>query len=171
MQNRRIYLTTEINSESYEKFSRRLFKLTTDFPGEPIDIILNSPGGSAYDAMAIYSGIRTCINCNPGLEIDVVAVGLVASAATLILVAGTRRFMAREAWVMVHEDTTVASETDKVTDIERIAKHSRRIENQWNSLLAKHTKLTAAEWTELNKTDLYLTADECLAYGIVDEVI
>src|ERR1017187_46733 len=160
-QMRRIYLTGEINTKAYRSLSRKLFSARE--ANEDVDLILNSVGCSPYDAMAIYDLITASKEI---IQIDTIATGLVASAATLVLAAGKKRYMTANAWVMVHEDTTDVVEDDKVSDIERKVAHGRRLENQWNELLAKHTKLRADEWTLVNKTETYLTALECQAYGL-----
>lgn len=163
----RLYITGEINIEMYEKVSKFLLRQAAKGT-ETVDIRLSSEGGNVYDALAIYDSI---CSYKKNMEIEIVAIGLVASAATLILAAGSYRFMNPNSWVMVHEDSVEFSQDQKVSYIERAALHSRKLENQWNALLAKHTKLTAEEWAQINKHDTYLTADECLACGLIDEII
>ena len=130
---------------------------------QPIILELSSPGGNAYDALAFAARIRTssCV-------ISVCAYGLVASAAVLVLAAGKKRLMSKEAWVMVHEDS--GSIDGNTTDTRKWAAHMERLEYQWADLLSEMTKTSATKWRGLHNQTKYLTADECLELGLVDEI-
>lgn len=158
----KIYLTGEINEKMYKKLAKKL-DVFADCLVE-VKIELNSEGGSAIDAMAIASRIR----CYP-YDVTVTAVGQCCSAAVVILAAGDIRRMAIETWIMVHEDSWTLD--GKVTNLERDVKHFRRLETQWNELLAFYTKTSASKWAELHKNETYLSSTECLELGLVDKVI
>lgn len=165
----KIYIHGEINDETYVKFSRQLsrreaaVKLSDNIIQE---IELISDGGSALSAMAFYDRIR-----RSSLHVNITATGFVASAAVLILAAGDCRRMTKNAWVMVHEDTTGSLKGLLVTDAEREIKQLRILENQWNKLLAEVTKISAREWERLNINTTYLTPQECLSYGLIEEIV
>lgn len=160
----KIYIVGNITEEAFLDFTQKLTVL--ELAGfKEVFVELSSGGGNAYDALAFYSRIRL----SP-CKITVTAIGLVASAAVLILAGADRRCMAREAWVMTHEDETNKF-TGKVTALEEHAKHLRNMENQWNELLAKHTKISLSGWTQVNKKDFYMTAQDCLRYGLIEEII
>jgi len=130
---------------------------------DPITIELNSEGGDVFSALAICSKIRLS-----GVPVHITALGTIASAAVLILASGTSRSMAKEAWVMVHEDEVEYS--GRVSKLERTAKHQRRMEDQWNMLLAERTRTSAETWAELHKCSTHLSPEECLALGLIDEI-
>lgn len=165
---KKLYITDEVNVDMYVALSREMNKAYAD-DVKSITLVINSPGGDAYSALAIYDLIQSYKEHD--IKFNTLGTGVVASAATLILAVGDKRALTKNAWVMVHEDVTEASRNDRVSTVERKAKHARQLENQWNKLLAKHTKLDAFKWESLNVPETYLTPEECLEYGLVDEVI
>lgn len=163
--NRKIYIYGEITDESLKKFSLKLSRLQ-DESDEDISIELVSEGGDAYAALAYFDLIR---NSQCGIRIH--AYGYVASAATIILAAGDHRRMSPSSWLMVHEDSTCVDEGMSVSAVERSAAHARRLEQQWCKLLEGVSKTSEEKWAVLHKAETYLTADECLKLGIIDEII
>ena len=153
-----------IDEAAFKEFSEAIDALEKQSKTQPIDIELSSGGGSAYDALAFYSRLRL----SP-CHINIRTYGLVASAAVLVLAAGDVRAMTAESWVMVHEDSTKLK--GHVFELEREAKHMRRLEDQWNALLAKRTLVDAATWGGLHRATTYLSAAECLELGLIDKII
>lgn len=131
-----------------------------------MDLMLTSHGGDAMTALAFYDWITR----HKG-EVTIEVYGVVASAAVLILAAGDHRRMHENAWVMVHEDTVAVSEDDRVSVIERKAKDARKLEDQWNKLLEGRTNMSSKFWETLHKEETWLSAEECLQYGLIDEII
>jgi len=156
-----LFLQGEVNDEMVAKVQKKLGKIDDI---EAVDVLLSSPGGDPHCALAISSLFRL----SPAY-ITVHAIGNVASAAVLILAYGDKRLMAKESWVMVHEDSAELS--GEVKDLERESRYLRRMENQWTALLASVTKTTAEDWTKLHKATTYLSAAECLKLGLIDEVV
>jgi ATP-dependent protease ClpP protease subunit len=160
-----IQIVGEINDDAYKAFSDQLREFQKEYPkAKLIDIEINSFGGSAISALAIASKIRTC-----GLRVRITAFGEVASAAVIILAYGHERSMAKEAWVMVHEDAGKIK--GNVVELEREASHMRRLEEQWCDLLADCTNTTAALWSDMHKKTTYFNARQCLTLGLIDKVI
>jgi ATP-dependent Clp protease, protease subunit len=162
-----IRIIGDIDEEAFRQFDIKLTRLEEDGYEGDVGIDLMSSGGDAYSALAFYDRMRNTTN----QAFTVRAYGLVASAAVLILAAGDVRQMASNAWVMVHEDGTEVEDRDRVSVAERSIKHARRMEDQWNNLLARRTRLSAEEWAKLNEPETYLDAEECLKAGLIDEVI
>jgi ATP-dependent Clp protease protease subunit len=161
----RIIRVTDITMDAYSLFSQEMDEYEHDEDSdENIIVELSSHGGDAYAALAFASRIRLS-----GCEVRVVGMGLVASAAVLVLASGHVRVITAEAWVMVHEDSDKLK--GSVTDVEREATHMRALEVQWDQLLEKYTKTPAAEWDKLHRQTTYLTAQQCLKLGLVDEVL
>lgn len=150
--------------EMFEKFNSAINELENKSKSKTINIHLASEGGTAGVALAMVGRMRVC-----PCEINVFAFGDVSSAATLVLAAGTNRFMAAETWVMVHENSGKIK--GNVTTWEKEAKHNRNLEHQWNAIMAKHTLYSADKWAELNEATTYLTASECLECGLIDKII
>lgn len=160
----KLHIVGDISAESFLKFSEELAAVEKKGIDEPIVIELSSGGGVAYDGLAFYSRIRLS-PCG----FIIMAYGLVASAASIILMAGDVRIMTKESWFMVHEDS--GGVEGEVNVMEREIKHMRRMEEQWNCILTKHSKVTKGVWEKMNKETTYLTAQQCLSLGIVDLII
>lgn len=162
---RKIYIIGEINEEAFKSFCEQM----DEFEKEsklPVLVVLNSLGGNALDAIAFSERIRLsrCV-------VNVTVCGLAASAAVLILASGQHRRITKNSWLMVHEDIGTYKNI-KTTDLAREALQARDFETQWNKLLSDFTHVSAAHWQALHERgDLYLTPDECLKLGIVDEII
>jgi len=161
--NRVIKIVGEITDEGYLAFTRRLTQLERE-GNKPVELEIISEGGDAYTALAYCDRMR-----NSPLEIHVKAFGLVASAAVLILAAGDKRSMGPHAWVMVHEDS--GELVGNVTALEKAAKHMRRLETQWSCILGSLTKTSAAQWMHLHSDEQFLSAQQCLELGLVDEIL
>lgn len=163
MKQRLIRIVGTIDEDAFKQFSEQLSELE-QISSKPVTIELSSGGGVAYDALAFSGRMR-----NSPCELIVKAYGYVASAAVLILASGDERQMAKEAWVMVHEDS--AKTKGNVVELEREVKHLRRMEDQWSHLLGYLSNASAEEWTNLHKITSYLSAEQCLTLGLVDVLI
>lgn len=155
-----IYIVGDITAEAFIEFDKQL----SDYEGRDVAIKLMSSGGDAQVALAFYDRIKNHNHCT------IQATGYVASAAVLILAAGRHRIMTPSAWVMVHEES-VENMSGDVRAVEREGRQLRRYEDQWSRILANCTKATAEQWTELHKAETYLTAEQCLAYGLIEEIV
>lgn len=152
-----------IDDAAFDNFITALSDYSTDC-SRPLIILLNSFGGEAVTAVAIIEAMRLS-----GHKFNIFAIGQVQSAAVLILAAGDNRKMARECSVMVHEDSGRIK--GSVTDMEKSLASLRAAEDQWNRLLASKTEASAMYWASLHQETTYLTADECLELGLIDEVV
>ena len=163
----KLYIVGSIDEESFKTFSEELSELEIRAnPGQRIiEIEMNSEGGTAMDALAFYSRIvrSPCI-------INVTAYGLIASAAVLVFAACDTRRMAKECWMMVHEDTDDTKGL-KTSEVEKQAKQARAFENQWNTLLEERSTTSSKKWAALHAVETYLTAEQCKELGIVDQII
>lgn len=159
-----------INMDSYSSFTYELNKLEdlVSISNNKIyaHIEITSEGGASLDALAFASRIR-----RSPVELSIIAVGLVASAAVIILAAGKKgkRRMCKDAWLMVHEDSTKLK--GSVTDLEKQSALHRRLEIHWCALLEEFTGTDRAVWAELHKAETYLSSAQCLSLGIIDEVV
>jgi len=131
-----------------------------------IKIYVNSPGGSAYAGLAIYD---TIIALKP--EIQTIAVGTAASAATLLLAAGTpgKRMSLPHSLIHIHQPIGQAG--GQASDIEIDAKEILRLKDLYAEIIAKHTKQKKSTVLKDIDRDFYMTADQAQKYGIIDKVI
>lgn len=160
-----IHVAGEINEELFVSFSKKLSRLEK-LPGFKINVLLSSEGGDAYTAFAFFDRIQASSK-----HITIIGIGQVSSAAMLILAAGDKRRMFRNAWALAHEDTTTANRNLQVSAVEKAAAHARRLEDRWSNLLSSVTKTSADKWNEIHKNETYLDAKECLALGLIDGIL
>lgn len=165
-----IRIIGDINEEQYDAFCIKLDAIEHINPKtrpKMVTLEIVSNGGSSHLALAFAERMRL----SP-VKFKTVANGYVASAATLILAKGDYRQMTKNSWVMVHEDSGEFAGT--VYQLEQEVRQLRRQEDQWNTLLAATTKhkSTKQDFDVLHKEgDVYLTPQECLDLGLIDEII
>ena len=160
---RKLYIVGEIDSESYSTFTKELAALERQSL-KNIILELASEGGDAYMSLAFASRIR-----RSPCDITIIGNGLVASAAVLILACGDKRYMSKETWLMVHEET--GDIAGSVHDLEPTVTHYRKMEHQCNSILAEVSKISADQWASYHKATTYFSAAECLQLGIIEGII
>ena len=166
LRDRIIFIGTPINDFVANAVIAQMLFLQMEDPKKDISLYINSPGGSVTDGMAIYDTMNF-------LQCDIVTycVGQAASMATLLLAAGTKgkRYALPNSRVMMHQPTGGA--TGQTSDISIAAREILRWRARMNELIASHTNKTAEEIAADSDRDFYLTAEDALAYGIVDKVI
>ena len=168
----KLYIIGDIDWDSYKEFTQQLAVL--EGKNKTIYVELASDGGLAYAALAFASRIRLSTS-----KIHIHASGNVASAAVLILAAGHYRTMAKEAWVMLHEDLgEYEPMKGEVTSLEAQLKKQqveikqlRRLEDQWDVLLETYTGSSKETWHKFHQNTTYLTADDCQFHGLIDKII
>ena len=166
LRDRIIFIGTPINDFVANAVIAQMLFLQMEDPKKDISLYINSPGGSVTDGMAIYDTMNF-LQC----EIVTYCVGQAASMATLLLAAGTRgkRYALPNSRVMMHQPTGGA--TGQTSDISIAAKEILRWRARMNELISSHTNKTPEEIANDSDRDFYLTAEDALAYGIVDKVI
>ena len=166
LRDRIIFIGTPINDFVANAVIAQMLFLQMEDPKKDISLYINSPGGSVTDGMAIYDTMNF-------LQCDIVTycVGQAASMATLLLSAGTKgkRYALPNSRVMMHQPTGGA--TGQTSDISIAAKEILRWRARMNELISIHTNKTPKEIANDSDRDFYLTAEDALAYGIVDKVI
>lgn len=166
LRDRIIFIGTPINDFVANAVIAQMLFLQMEDPKKDISLYINSPGGSVTDGMAIYDTMNF-------LQCDVVTycVGQAASMSTLLLAAGTKgkRYALPNSRVMMHQPTGGA--TGQTSDISIAAREILRWRSRMNELIASHTNKTIDEIASDSDRDFYMTAEEALAYGIVDQVI
>jgi ATP-dependent Clp protease protease subunit len=136
-------------------------------PDRDISIYINSPGGSFTALTAIYDTMQFV---KP--DIQTVCMGQAASAAAVLLAAGTpgKRMALPNARVLIHQPS---SETGRaqLSDLEIAANEILRMRSQLEELLAKHSNTPIEQVRDDIERDKILTAEEALSYGLVDQII
>ncbi len=166
LKDRIIFLGTPIDDTVANLIMAQLLHLESEDPEKDIYVYINSPGGSITSLFAIYDTMKYI---KP--DVATVCMGLAASAGAVILAGGTpgKRYSLPHARIMLHQPAGGAEGTSK--DIEIQAKLITDMRHQINGLLAEFTKKDIDQISVDTDRDFWMTAQEALDYGIVDEVL
>jgi len=166
LKDRIIFLGSDVNELSANLIVAQLLFLQSQDAKKDIYLYINSPGGSVYDALAIYDTMQFVTN-----DVQTVGIGVQASAAAFLLSSGTKgkRFLLPHSTVMIHQPSS--GTRGKVTDQEIDLKESLRIKELLEGIMAKNTGQKPAKIHEDMERDKWLTAEEAKKYGIVDAII
>ena len=161
-----IFLGVQIDDASADDVMAQLLCLESMDPDRDIQIYINSPGGSYTAMTAIYDTMHFV---KP--QIQTVCLGQAASAASVILAAGTpgKRFALPHARVLIHQPHTEGG--GQGSDIEIQANEILRMRAEMEGLLAHHTGRTPEQVAKDIDRDKILTAAEAKEYGLIDQVI
>lgn len=162
-----IFLGVQIDDASANDVMAQLLCLESADPDREISMYINSPGGSFTSLMAIYDTMQFI---RP--DIQTVCLGQAASAAAVLLAAGTpgRRLAVQNARVLIHQPATEGT-YGQVSDLEIQAAEISRVRKLMEATLAKHTGKSEEQVRLDVERDKILTAVEAKEYGIVDEII
>ncbi len=166
LENRIVFMIGEISYRMATEVIMKLLYLDNLKRGVEISLYINSPGGSVDDTMAIYDTMRFI-----GSPVATYCIGRAQSGAAVILAAGTkgRRHALPHAKVMLHQPW--GGVTGQAEDIRIQAEEIVKAKKMINELLAKHTGLSPERIAEETERDKYLTAEEALQYGLIDDVL
>jgi ATP-dependent Clp protease protease subunit len=166
-EDRIIFLGTPISDDIANAVMAQLLCLQQMDAERDIEIYINSPGGSFTALTAIYD---TMHYIKP--DVRTVCLGQAASAAAVILAAGTKgkRLALPNSRILIHQPATEGG-YGQSSDIEIQAKEILRIRSLMEEMLASDTGKTTEEVSHDIERDKYLTAEQALEYGIIDEVL
>ena len=161
-----IFLGTPIDDTIANLVCAQILYLESENPDREISLYINSPGGEITALFAIYDTIQFVKN-----EISTFCYGQAASAAAVLLAAGTKgkRFALPHARVLLHQPWGQGGGT--AADIELQAKEILRMRDLLNEILAHHTGQELGKIKSDTDRDFIMSADEARDYGLVDEVI
>lgn len=166
-EDRIIFMGVQVDDTSADDIMAQLLVLESQDPNRDVMIYINSPGGSMTAMTAIYDTMQYI---KP--DVQTVCLGQAASAAAVLLAAGTKgkRLMLPNARVLIHQPA-MGQDFGKATEIEIQAKELLRMREWLEETLAKHTGQTAEKIRKDIEVDTILTADTAKEYGIVDEIL
>lgn len=169
-----IYFYSQVDLESIYNLNRSLSDLEKQMLitqinlglSEPphVKLFINSDGGEIFSAFTTVDRIKSS-----KVPVHTYVEGISASAATLISVCGHRRFIGKNAVMLVHQLRSWCGGThenfkDEVKNLDLLSDKVKKV-------YLEHTKLKANDLEEMLKHDIYLSATDCLNYGLVDEII
>lgn len=166
LRDRIIFLASDVNEHTANLVIAQLLFLQAEDPKKDIFFYINSPGGSAYDALAIYDTMQYITN-----DVQTVGIGIQASAAAFLLGSGTKgkRFVLPNTTVMIHQPSSGTS--GKVTDQEIDLRESLRIKKLMEEIMAKNAGQKLEKIHQDMERDFWMTAQEAKAYGLIDKII
>jgi len=169
----KIYYYAEIKRKNILKLNKKIKELelkliglgkTFNWEPPPIHLHINSFGGSIFAGVAAVDQI---LNCQ--IPVHTLIDGCAASAATFLSVVGKKRYINKHAHILIHQLSS--GFWGKFSEIEDEVKNLKRFMDMIKDLYIEHTKIPKKKLDKLLKHDLWLTPEEALKYGMVDEII
>ena len=166
LKDRIIFIGTAIDDNVANLVVAQMLYLQMEDPDRDISLYINSPGGAVTAGLAIYDTMQF-VRC----DVTTYCMGQAASMAALLLASGTRkkRFVLPHARILIHQPW--GGTTGAAADISIQAKEILRLRQRLNELLAEHTRQDMKKIEKDTDRDFFMTAEDAVEYGIVDEVI
>ena len=166
LNDRIIFLADEVNDTTASLVVAQMLYLEAQDPDKDIYLYINSPGGSISAGMAIYDTMNY-IKC----DVCTICIGMAASMGAFLLSSGAKgkRFCLPNAEVMIHQP--LGGMQGQASDIKIHADHILRIREKLNTILAQQTGKPLKTIRQDTERDNFMTAEEAVAYGLVDKVI
>lgn len=166
LKDRIIFLSEDVNDVNASLIVAQLLFLEADDPDKDISLYINSPGGSITAGMAIYDTMQFI---KP--DVSTICVGMAASMGAFLLAAGAKgkRYALPNSEVMIHQP--LGGARGQVTDVKIQAERLIKTRETLNQLLSEKTGQPLETIERDTERDNFMTAEEALAYGLVDEVI
>lgn len=165
LEDRIIFLNGEVGDGMANSIVAQLIYLEGKDPNKDISIYINSPGGSVTAGFAIMDTMNY-IKC----DVSTICVGLAASMGSLLLASGAKgkRFTLPNSEIMIHQP--LGGRTGQASDVAIWAENLLRTKKRINKILAESTGKPIEEIAKDTERDNFMTAEEALAYGLVDKI-
>lgn len=166
LKDRIIFLGEEVNDVTASLVVAQILFLESEDPTKDINLYINSPGGSVVAGMAIYDTMQY-VKC----DVSTICMGMAASMGAFLLAGGTKgkRYALPNAEIMIHQPSGGAQ--GQATEIKIVAEQILKTKEKLNKILAENTKQPIEVIERDTERDNYMSAEEALAYGIIDKVI
>ena len=166
LKDRIVFLSGEVDDMTANLIVAQLIFLEAEDPEKDIAMYINSPGGSVSAGMAIYDTMQY-IKC----DVSTICVGLAASMGAFLLASGAKgkRRALPNAEIMIHQP--LGGARGQATDIAIQANQRLKIKKKMNTILSERTGQPIEKVREDTERDHYMSSEEALAYGLIDEVI
>ncbi len=166
LEDRIVMLGTEVNDHVAALICAQLLFLESKDPDKEINLYINSPGGSVTAGMAIFDTMNY-IAC----PVATVCMGQASSMGAFLLAAGEKgqRYALPNSRIMIHQPLGGAS--GQASDVEITARQLLKTKKLLNELLAQNTGQSLAKIIKATDRDNFMTAEEALAFGLIDKVI
>ena len=166
LKERIIFVGMPINDQVANLMVAQLLYLASEDPEKPISMYINCPGGIVYHGLAIYDTMQQI-----PAPVATYAVGVTASMGTVLLAAGTKGYRYALPHATVHMHPAGGSAQGYAPDVEIQYKELKRVEDLLHKLLAQHTGQTVEQISADFDRDRFMTAQEAVEYGLVDQIL
>lgn len=156
-----------IEIETNDKYLKKLYSVHgLSYNPDPIKIFIDSYGGIVYQVLGLISIMDACKT-----PIHTYSTGCTMSCGFLMLISGHRRFVYKHSTLLYHQVSNWL--VGKLEDLKDDLKETKRLQKLIDSIVLEKTNLTKNKLKEINtiKKDWYMTANEALEYGVVDEIL
>jgi len=166
LNDRVVFLGSQIDDEIANLVVAQLLHLEADDPDKDISLYVNSPGGSAYAALAIYDAMQF-IHC----DVATICCGIAMSGGSLVLAGGAegKRMALPNARILIHQPH--GSYQGQSSDMEIHAREAIALRRRFEEIYAHHTGQDTARVRADIERDRYFTAEEAVGYGLIDRVV
>ena len=166
LKERIVFLGTPIADPVANLIVAQLLYLEREDPDRPISMYINSPGGVFSSGLAIYDTMQMI---KP--EVSTVCLGMAASMATVLLCGGAKgkRYALPSSTIHMHQ--ALGGAQGQATDIEIAAKEILRLQDKLRTILSTQTGQTYEKIAQDSDRDYYLTSDQAVEYGLIDEIL
>ena len=169
LKDRIIFLGEDVNPTTSSLVIAQLLFLESEDPDKEIYLYINSPGGSITDGMGIVDTMNY-IKC----PVSTICVGMAASMGAVLLASGEKgkRFATPNAEILIHQPLIGGGGlSGQTTEIKIHADHMVKTREKLNKLLSEKTGQSLEQIEKDTERDHYMTAQEALEYGLIDEII
>ena len=168
LKDRIIFLSEDVNHVTASLIIAQMLFLESEDPDKEISFYINSPGGSITDGMAIVDTMNY-IKC----PVSTICVGLAASMGSVLLTCGAKgkRFATPNSEILIHQPLISGGLAGQTTEIKIHADHMVKTREKLNKLLSEKTGQSLEQIETDTERDHYMTAQEALEYGLIDEII
>ncbi len=166
LSHRELELVSPVDAESCAAVIRGLLHLQRVDAKEPVTLYINSLGGEVQSGLALYD-VMQAVSC----PIRTVCLGMAASMAALLFIAGDERWMLPHSRVMVHDPLIGSGLGGSALSVKARADDLMRIRDITAGVIARHTGMPLDQVFSLTATDTYFEAQEAVEAGLADRVI
>jgi ATP-dependent Clp protease protease subunit len=166
LKERIVFLGTPIADPVANLIVAQLLYLEREDPDRPISMYINSPGGVISSGLAIYDTMQMI---KP--EVSTVCLGMAASMATVLLCGGAKGKPYALPSSTIHMHQALGGAQGQATDIEIAAKEILRLQDKLRTILSTQTGQTYEKIAQDSDRDYYLTSDQAVEYGLIDEIL
>ena len=166
LNDRIIFLGEEVTDVSANLIVAQLLFLESEDPNKDIQLYINSPGGEVQSGLALYDVMRA-VSCT----IRTVCLGMAASMAALLFIAGDEREILPHSRIMIHDPLIGEGAGGSALSVKARADDLMRIRDITAGIIARHSGMSLERVFELTASDTYFEAKEAVEAGLADRII